>query len=55
MAARALTWMGNLRNDDPAGAEALFKRAMAMEQPGTIDAQETARSYAVLMRRQGRL
>ena len=53
--ARALTWLGNLRADDPAAAEALFKQAMALEQPGTLDGQETARSYAFLMRRQGRL
>ena len=55
LAARSLTWLGNLRTDDPAGAEALFKQALAMEQSGTLDAQETARSYAFLMRRQGRL
>jgi TonB family protein len=54
-AARALTWLANLRVDDPAAAESLFKQAMAIEQPGTLDGQETARSYAFLMRRQGRL
>lgn len=53
-AARALTWLGNLKSEDPARAEALFKQALAMEQPGTIDAQETLRAYAFLMRRHGR-
>jgi TonB family protein len=52
--ARALTWLGNLKQDDPAGAEALFKQALAIAQPGTPDAQETARSYAFLLRRIGR-
>jgi TonB family protein len=54
-AARALTWLGNLRRDDPAGAEALFKQALAMQEAGTVGGLETARSYAFLMRRQGRL
>jgi TonB family protein len=53
-AGRALTWLGNMKRDDPAAAEVLFKQALAMEQAGTLDAQETARSYAFLMRRQGR-
>jgi TonB family protein len=52
--ARALTWLGNLKTDDPAGAEALFQQALAIEQPGTSDAQETSRSYAFLLRRTGR-
>jgi TonB family protein len=52
--ARALTWLGNLKSDDPANAEALFKQALALEQPGTSDAQETSRSYAFLLRRTGR-
>jgi TonB family protein len=51
---RALTWLGNLKSDDPAAAEALFKQALAIEQPGTPDAQETSRSYAFLLRRIGR-
>jgi TonB family protein len=55
MALRSLTWLANLRqHDDSAGAEALFKKAMGMAQPGTVDGQEMARSYAFLMRRQGR-
>src|SRR4051812_30971876 len=54
-APRTLTWLGNLKKDDPAGAEGLFKQALAMEQPGTMDAQETGRSYAFLLRRIGRL
>lgn len=54
-AARSLTWLGNLKRDDPAAAEALFKQALTGLQPGTRDGQETARSYAFLMRRQGRL
>jgi TonB family protein len=53
-AGRALTWMGNLRQDDAAGAESLFRQALTMEQPGTLDGKETARSYAFLLRRQGR-
>jgi TonB family protein len=51
---RALTWLGNMKRDDPAAAEALFKQALTLEQAGTLDAQETARSYAFLMRQQGR-
>jgi TonB family protein len=55
LAVRSLTWLGNLRQlDDPAGAEALFKKAMAMTQPGNVDGQEMGRSYGFLMRRQGR-
>jgi TonB family protein len=56
VAARSMTWLGNLRQaDDPAGAESLFKQAASLQEPGTRDAQETARSYAFLLRRQGRL
>lgn len=54
-AARSLTWMANLKQDDPAAAEALFKQALSIVQAGTRDGQETARGYAFLMRRQGRL
>lgn len=54
-AARSLTWLGNLRQDNPAAAEALFQQALAIAQPGTLAGQEAGRSYAFLMRRQGRL
>jgi TonB family protein len=53
--ARALTWLGNLRQDNVPEAESLFKQALTMEQTGTRDGMETARSYAFLLRRQGRL
>jgi TonB family protein len=55
MAPRALTWLGNLRQGDPAAAEALFQQALAMQQPGTPDGAETARSYIFLMLKQGRV
>src|ERR1044071_5376602 len=54
MAARALTWLGNLRMENPAEAESLFQQAMALEAPGSMEGMETGRSYAFLMRRQGR-
>lgn len=53
-AGRALTWMANLRSDDPAAAEALFKRALDVEPDGSADRAESLRSYSFFLRKQGR-
>ncbi len=53
-AARALTWMANIRMEDPAAAEPLYRQALTLAQPGTSEGQEAARGYAYMLRRLGR-
>jgi TonB family protein len=52
--ARALTWLANLRQDEPAAAEPLYRQALTLQQTGTPEGQATARAYAFFLRRQGR-
>ncbi len=50
----ALTWLATMRTDDPGAAESLFKQALALESPTSLDSVETLRKYSTLLRRQGR-
>lgn len=54
-AASALTWLANLKREDPAAAEPLYRRAMGMLQPGSPEALQTVRGYAAFLGRQGRV
>ena len=51
----ALSWLGTMRLQDPAEAESLYKQALEIEKPGSLDAADTVRNYTALMRRLGRL
>jgi TonB family protein len=51
----ALSWLATMRTDDPAGAESLYKQALALENPKSVEAVDTLRKYSVLLHRQGRL
>lgn len=56
-AGRALTWLGNIKARDPesfADAEALYQKALAVENPPTVDTIDTLRNYAYLLKRMGR-
>jgi TonB family protein len=50
----ALSWLANMRPEDPARAESLYKQALALENPKSIEAVETLRKYATFLRGQGR-
>src|SRR5689334_1325778 len=52
--ARVLTWLANLHIDEAATAEEFFRRALELEEAKSLDVSETARSYAVLLRKEGR-
>src|SRR5579883_3187045 len=55
-AGRALMWMGVIaaRNDGAAEAESYYQRALAVEPPASIDAADTLRNYAALLRKTNR-
>jgi len=51
----ALSWLANMRAQDPVEAESLYKQALALENPTSIEAVDTLRKYSTLLRREGRL
>jgi len=54
----ALMWLGNVRQRDPKGAadaESFYQRALAVEDPKSLDASDTLRNYASLLKQTGRL
>jgi TonB family protein len=68
--ARALTWLANMHGGDlnwaglltgntyaksRAEAEEMYKKALEIQETGNFDSSETARAYAVLLRREGRV
>src|SRR5207247_1049951 len=50
----ALSWLASLRSLDPAAAEDLYKQALGVEDPRSLEAVETLRKYSTLLRRQRR-
>ena len=50
----ALSWLANMRPQDPARAESLYKQALALENPKSIEAVDTLRKYSTFLRGQGR-
>jgi TonB family protein len=53
----ALMWLGNVRQRDWTGlaeAEQLYQRALGVENPKSLDAVDTMRNYASLLKRMGR-
>ena len=57
LAGRALTWMGVMRGRDTATsaeAETFYQRALAVENPASIDAADTLKNYASLLARLNR-
>jgi TonB family protein len=54
-AGRALTSLANLRPpEDTLTAESLYKQALSIEDPGSMDANETLRAYSMFLRKHGR-
>jgi TonB family protein len=56
-AGRALTWLGNIKARDPqtfADAEGLYRRALTVEDPQSLDSVDTLRNYAALLKHKGR-
>jgi TonB family protein len=56
-AGRALTWLGNIKARDPetfAAAEALYRQALTVEAPQSLDSVDTLRNYAALLKHMGR-
>jgi TonB family protein len=56
-AGRALTWLGNIKARDPetfAAAEALYRQALTVETPPSLDTVDTLRNLATLLKRMGR-
>ena len=56
-AGRALTWLGNIKARDPetfAAAENLYRQALTVENPPSLDTVDTLRNLAALLRRIGR-
>jgi TonB family protein len=56
-AGAALMWLGTVRQRDPDGlsaAEMLYQRALGVEDPKSLDAVDTMRNYATLLKRMGR-
>jgi TonB family protein len=56
-AGRALTWMGNIKARSPetfADAEALYRRALTIEDPSSLDSVDTLRNLAALLKHLGR-
>jgi TonB family protein len=57
MAGRALMWMGVMRANASGGeadAESFYLKALALEDPTSLDATDTMRHYAALLRRTNR-
>jgi TonB family protein len=55
LAGRAITSLANLRPpDDALAAESLYKQALAIEEPGSIDARDTLGAYTFFLRKHGR-
>jgi TonB family protein len=53
----ALMWLGNIKQHDPDGtaqAEMLYQRALGVENPKSLDAVDTMRNYATLLKHMGR-
>jgi TonB family protein len=53
-AAPALSWLANLRWDDPAAAESLYTQALDVAKPGSVELRDTLRRYSMFLRRHGR-
>jgi TonB family protein len=54
-AGSALAWLAGMRwSDDPAGAESLYKQALDVENPNSVEAVDVLRKYSMFLRRQGR-
>ena len=45
----ALSWLATMKSD-PADAESLYKEALALENPTSVEAVDTLRKYSVLLR-----
>ena len=56
-AGRALTWLGNVKARDPqtfADAEGLYRKALTVETPPSLDTVDTLRNLATLLKRMDR-
>jgi TonB family protein len=51
----ALSWLASIRAQDPAQAEEMYKQALTLENPTSLEAVDTLRKYAALVRKQGRV